>query len=134
MERNSMTDQHLTGSRWLCIPYLIGAPARLEAEFFADKTGLTRYELLGSGRRFETKWGWRLSETTPNLLDIVWSDGTIAPVEFEIVDVAFTVNNWDGEPTTFASKLLLSAHLFPLGREFPDGWPQEYFGYRQEHE
>ena len=66
-------------------------------------------------------------------LSIAWSDDTIAQVEFDVVNKSFTFHRLDGQPgTPFTSKLTLSAHLFPLGGDFPDGWPREYFGYQQE--
>lgn len=138
MEPPSTIERLLVGSPWRCIPVFTSAPAILEAQFFGDKTGLTTYQLgPGPGRHipdtFDVEWEWQWSESTPNLLDIVWSDGTTARVEFEAVDVSFTAHNRSGGPNaTFASKLLLSAHLFPRGGRFPDGWPREYFGYPQE--
>ena len=126
-----MNERLVTGSPWLCIPFLVGAPASLQAQFFADKTGLTSYERQGPGRRipdlFDVEWEWRWHDSSPNLLTVLWSDGSSVPIEFEVVEVSLTLKNLDGEPATFVSKLALSTHLFPVGGDFPDGWPLEYF-------
>jgi hypothetical protein len=136
MEYESAVEQHLIGSPWLCIAFTF-IPASVEVQFFADHTGLTTYEQWGPGRHlpeiFDVEWRWCWKEATPNLLSISWSDDTIAQVEFEVVNQSFTFHRLDGQPgTPFTSKLTLSAHLFPLGGDFPDGWLREYFGYQQE--
>jgi hypothetical protein len=136
MEHESAVERHLTGSPWLCLAYT-SAPASVEAQFFADHTGVTMYERFGPGRYlpdiFDVEWQWRWNEAIPNLLTIAWSDDVIAQIEFEVVNESFTFSRWDGKPgRPFTSKLTLSAHLFPLGGDFPDGWIREYFGYQQE--
>lgn len=135
MGRINTLGQLVAWSPWRCIPFLTSAPASLQAQFSADGTGLTIYERQGSGRlmpdMWDIEWEWRWSESTPKFLDIVWSGGVSASIEFEILDVSLTLSNLDNEPTTFVSKLVPSTHLFPRGGDFPDGWPCEYFSDRQ---
>lgn len=137
MKHDSTIEQLVIGSPWLCIPLLVSAPASLEAQFFADQTGLTTYQRQGYGRRipdiWDIEWVWRWSDSSPDLLNIAWSGGATASVQFEFMDVSLTLNNLDNEPTTFVSKIAVSTHLFPLGGDFPDGWPREYFSDGQEH-
>jgi hypothetical protein len=137
MEHGNTIEQLVTGSPWRCIPVFVSAPAALEAQFFADGTGLTTYERQGGGRGipdfWDIEWAWRWSESTPGLLNITWSADVTAGIEFEIVDVSDTFYNRDNEPTTFVSKLTVSTHLFTLGGDFPDGWPREYFSDGKTH-
>jgi hypothetical protein len=123
----------LTGSNWVSIPVLLAHPATLVAEFFEDGTGRTTYERFGNMRTipdlFDVDWGWRIDPASPTILSLKWPDGTDTQIAFRLEDVEFTVRNQRGEPTTFTSKLLTDAQLFPLGSDFPDGWPPEYFGY-----
>jgi hypothetical protein len=63
------------------------------------------------------------------VLELTWESGQRTEIRFQIEDVEFTVSNRLGEPATFTSKLSLTSHMFPLGEEFPDGWPLEYYGY-----
>lgn len=125
----------LIGSPWLCLPVFTAHPTILEARFYSDKTGLTTLERLGNGRSlpdiFDVDWGWRLSESTPKALEITWSDGSVKQIDFEAADVRFTAYDRHGKSAIFTSRLQLSDHLFPVGGKFPDGWPLEYFGYKE---
>jgi hypothetical protein len=124
----------LIGSPWMCIGFTF-RPASLEARFYSDKTGLTTFEQLDNGRLlpdiFDVDWGWRWSESTPEALEITWSDGSAEQLDFEVADIP-TSYHWNrNKNARFTSLLRLSGHLFPFGGGFPDGWPREYFGYKE---